>query len=174
VTSIGRPATTADAGAIAAIYNRHVTGTIVTFEEEPVAVDAMAARVTQGSASFPWLVWEDDGQVVGYAYGGAWRTRHAYRFAVETSIYVADSHHGRGIGRRLYDALLDDLGERGFHIALGCISLPNDASVALHEGCGFKKVGVFPAVGWKLGRWIDVGYWQRRLRDGAPAELTLR
>lgn len=169
MTAIGRPATAADAAAIAAIYNRHVAETIVTFEEEPVPIAAMAARIAEISAHYPWLVWEDGGRLVGYAYACPWKTRHAYRFAVETSIYVADAHQSRGIGRTLYAALLENLAVRGFHLAVGCISLPNDASVALHEGLGFTRVGVFPAAGWKLGRWIDVGYWQRRLRDGAPA-----
>jgi len=163
-----RPAATDDAGAIAAIYNRHVTETVVTFEEQPVAVAEMADRVAAITTRLPWLVCAHDGAVVGYAYASPWKPRSAYRFAVETSIYIADGQAGRGLGRLLYGTLLDDLRARGLFVAIGGISLPNPASVALHEGLGFQKIGHFPAVGWKLGRWVDVGYWQLSLRSGTP------
>lgn len=163
-----RSATRADAQAIAAIYNPHVTGTIVTFEEAPVGADEMARRIAEIGTRYPWVVCEVDGVVAGYAYGSSWKSRSAYRYAAETTVYVADGHLGTGVGRRLYGALLDQLRARGFHVALGCIALPNDASVALHERLGFQQVAEFPAVGWKLGRWIDVGYWQLRLRAGSP------
>jgi phosphinothricin acetyltransferase len=128
----------------------------------------MAGRIADVSARLPRLVCEHDGAVAGYAYASPWKTRSAYRFAVETSIYLADGQVGRGMGRRLYGALLDELRGRGLFVAIGGISLPNAASVALHERLGFVKIGHFPAVGWKLGRWIDVGYWQLQLRSGVP------
>jgi len=167
-----RPVVLEDAGAIAAIYNRHVTGTIVTFEEDPVSVAQMTARIEALSRGLPWLVCEQEGSLAGYAYASAWKTRSAYRFAAETSIYVADSQVGRGVGRHLYGALLDELRRRGLFVALGCISLPNAASVALHERLGFEQVAEFPAVGWKFGSWVDVGYWQLRLRSGLPVEAS--
>jgi L-amino acid N-acyltransferase YncA len=158
-----RSATAADAAAIAAIYNPHVTGSIVTFEEEPVADAEMARRIAEIVPRLPWLVGAIEGTVVGYAYASPWKTRSAYRYSVETSIYMAADRAGRGLGRRLYTALLDDLRARGLQVAIGGISLPNAASVALHERLGFAPVAVFPGVGWKLGRWVDVGYWQLAL-----------
>lgn len=163
-----RPATIDDAAGIAAIYNPHVTGTIVTFEEDAIDPAEMAGRIATIGAHFPWLVLEDCGAVAGYAYGSPWKTRSGYRFTVETTIYLAESHLGAGLGLRLYGRLLDELRDCGFHVAVGCIALPNDPSVGLHERLGFARVAEFPAVGWKLGRWIDVGYWQLRLRSGAP------
>ena len=167
-----RSATAADAAGIATIYNHHVIGTAVTFEEDPVSVTEMARRITEIAARFPWLVCEADGAIAGYAYASPWKTRSAYRYSVETSIYVAQTHLAGGVGGRLYAALLDELRGRGLHVAIGGISLPNDASIRLHERLGFVKVGHFAAVGWKLGRWVDVGYWQLRLRSGASAPLA--
>jgi len=152
-----------DAAAIAAIYNHHVLETIVTFEETPVDEATMRGRIADIDGSHGWLVAEVDGRVAGYAYASAWRTRSAYRRSVETTVYVAGDAVGRGLGTALYGALLPDLARRGFHCAMGGIALPNEASVALHERMGFAKVAHFREVGWKLGRWIDVGYWQRVL-----------
>jgi len=163
-----RPATAADAHAVAAIYNPHVLNTIVTFEEVPVPDVEMARRIDEISRQGTWLVHEIQGTVTGYAYAGPWKTRSAYRYTVESSIYVSDAYAGRGIGRRLYSALLDELRARGVHSVIGGIALPNEASVALHESLGFVKIGHFPAVGWKLARWIDVGYWVLPLRAGPP------
>jgi phosphinothricin acetyltransferase len=154
-----RVCTAADAASIAEIYNHYVRETVVTFEETPVGADEMARRIADVGARFPWLVW-DDGGVVGYAYASAWKTRSAYRFAVETTIYLATGHEGRGIGSKLYRALLAELKPRGFHTVIGGIALPNPASVALHEKLGFKKIAHFAEVGWKQGRWVDVAYWQ--------------
>jgi L-amino acid N-acyltransferase YncA len=155
-----RPATPADADAIGAIYNPYVTGTVITFEETPVAAAEMAARIATLTGTHPWLVHEDAGQIQGYAYAGPWRTRAAYRHAVETTVYLDAAQSGRGLGSALYDALLAQLRHRGFHCAMGGIALPNPASVALHEKMGFRKVAHFSEVGWKQNRWIDVGYWQ--------------
>jgi len=156
-----RPATPSDAAALAAIYNPYVTGTIVSFETDPVSADAMASRIQRIQEAYPWYVREEDGAILGYAYASQWKSRSAYQLSVETTVYVAADQHRRGVGVSLYQALLPELRIRGFHTALGGISLPNEASVGLHEHCGFRWVGTLPEVGWKLGRWIDVGYWAR-------------
>jgi len=152
-----------DAAAIAAIYNHHVVNTIVTFEETPVDDAEMRRRIADINASHAWFVAQDGARVAAYAYASAWRARSAYRRSVETTVYVASDAMGRGLGTKLYDALLRELAQRGFHCAMGGIALPNAGSVALHERMGFAKVAHFREVGWKLGRWIDVGYWQRML-----------
>ena len=152
-----------DAAAIAAIYNHHVVNTIVTFEETPVDDAEMRRRIADIDASHAWFVAQDSARVAAYAYASAWRARSAYRRSVETTVYVASDAMGRGLGTKLYDALLRELAQRGFHCAMGGIALPNAGSVALHERMGFAKVAHFREVGWKLGRWIDVGYWQRML-----------
>jgi len=152
----------ADAPRICAIYNHYVVHTVVTFEEAPVDEYEMAKRITRVTGRFPWLAFERDGTVVGYAYADSWKDRSAYRHSVETTIYVAADCHRSGVGRPLYQALIDDLRSRGVHCAIGGIALPNDASVRLHEKLGFSKIGQFHEVGWKLGRWVDVGYWELR------------
>lgn len=159
-----RPATQADAAAIAGIYNHYVRNTVVTFEEQEVSADEIASRVAGiVGASLPFLLSVQDGQVRGYAYAGRWNTRSAYRFAVETTIYLDAAHVGRGIGRGLYRALLDELKALGLHTAIGGIALPNPGSVALHEKLGFVKTAHYKEVGFKFGKWIDVAYWQRML-----------
>ncbi len=159
-----RPARAADAAGVAGIYNHYVTDSVVTFEEEPVSVPEMARRVQEvQSAGMPWLVAVDGGETVGYAYGCQWRPRSGYRHSAEITVYVAPGSGGRGVGSRLYDHLFPLLASRRFHAVVGGIALPNDASVALHEKFGMRKVAHFSQVGWKLERWIDVGYWQRLL-----------
>lgn len=159
-----RDALADDASAIAAIYNVHVRGTIVTFELAEVVAQDMAQRMADVQArGLPWLVAEASGAVLGYAHAGPWKARAAYARTVETSIYLDAAACGRGLGRRLYAALLGRLRESGMHVAIGGAALPNPASVALHEALGFEQVGTFREVGCKFGRWIDVGYWQRRL-----------
>ena len=148
-----------DAEQICAIYNHHVRDTIVTFEESLVTAAEMTGRITDVTARWPWLVWEQGGSIAGYAYATEWKTRSAYRFSVESTVYVAQSFARRGIGTRLYEALIAQLKERQVHCVIGGIALPNDASVALHEKLGFVKIGQFVEVGFKLGQWIDVGYW---------------
>jgi L-amino acid N-acyltransferase YncA len=155
-----RACVSTDAAAIAEVYNHYVRETVVTFEEVPVSVDEMARRIVEIGARFPWLVWEDAGAVVGYAYASAWKSRSAYRFSVESTIYLAAGHHGGGIGTKLYGALLAELKTRNFHTVIGGIALPNPASVALHEKLGFVKIAQFAEVGRKFDRWVDVGYWQ--------------
>jgi len=138
----------------------------VTFEEQVVADAEMAGRVAQvRAASLPWLVAETGGRVAGYAYAAPWKTRSGYRFSVESTVYLAPGCSGRGIGSQLYGELFPLLEARGVHAVMAGIALPNDASVALHEKLGMRKVAHFAQVGWKLGRWIDVGYWQRILQE---------
>ena len=158
-----RPVTLYDAPAIAAIYNPFVLGTAVTFEEAAVTPEEMTQRIAALTKTHPWLVFETGGSVAGYAYASAWKTRSAYRLTVESAIYVDMERHRKGIGSQLYSALLTELSMKGIHAVLGGIALPNAASVALHERLGFEKVGQLREVGWKLGRWVDVGYWERRL-----------
>lgn len=155
-----RPVATRDAEQIAGIYNYYVTNTIITFEGEPVAPDQIARRIERIAKSHPWLVFEDSGTVIGYAYASRWHSRCAYRLSVETTIYLAREQLGRGIGRQLYGALLDALRVSDFHCAIGGIALPNAPSIALHESFGFKKVAEFSEIGRKFGKWVDVGYWQ--------------
>jgi phosphinothricin acetyltransferase len=138
--------------------------TAITFEEEAVTEQDMAQRIADVSAAgLPWLVLEVDGKVAGYAYATKWRVRPAYRYSVESTIYLDQAFAGRGLGRLLYGALLDELRKRELHLVIGGIALPNDGSVALHEKLGFRKVAHFTEVGMKFGRWIDVGYWELKL-----------
>lgn len=148
-----------DASQICGIYNHHVRETVVTFEETSVSVDEMARRIGAVTEKWPWFVWEEQGAIAGYAYAAAWKERSAYRFSVESTVYVAQGQFRRGIGAALYGALIPELEQRGAHCVVGGIALPNAASVALHEKLGFVKVGHFTEIGFKLGRWVDVGYW---------------
>ena len=160
-----RPATPQDAAAIAQIYNYYVRDTIVTFEEDEVPVEDMAARIAETQAGgLPWIVFDEDGAVVGYASASRWKARSAYRFAVESSVYLAPQAVGRGIGSQLYEVLFTQLKVRGMHAVIGGISLPNPASVALHEKFGMAPIGCFREVGFKFGQWVDVGYWQAKLQ----------
>lgn len=155
-----RPCRVEDAAAIAAIYNEYVRDTVITFEETPVSLDEMAKRIADVGAKYPWLVAEEDDAVIGWAYATPWKTRSAYRFSVETTVYVAAGGQKRGIGTSLYAELLAGLKARGAHSAVGGIALPNPASIALHEKMGFRKIAHFAEVGRKFDRWVDVGYWQ--------------
>lgn len=155
-----RNAAVQDAQQICDIYNPYVRDTVITFEQQPLAATEMGARIADYSACYPWLVAERDGRLLGYAYATRWRARPAYERTVESTIYIDGSAHRSGIGHPLYAALLDALRRQGIHAAVGCIALPNAGSVALHEKCGFEKVGHFPQVGRKFDQWIDVGFWQ--------------
>jgi phosphinothricin acetyltransferase len=158
-----RPATPLDAAAIASIYNHYVTTTTISFEEDPVPVEDMARRIAEVGARLPWYVMERGGEVVGYAYATPWRVRSAYRFSVETTVYVAPDHARQGVGAALYKALIGELRARGLQVAIGGIAQPNPASVGLHEAMGFRKVAHFGRVGFKFERWVDVGYWELQL-----------
>ena len=152
-----------DAAAIAAIYALEVLEGTATFEVEPPKVAEIARRMAVGEGRLAWLVWNEADMVLGYAYASAYRARAAYDRTVETTIFVARGAQGRGVGRRLYDALIERLIAAGFTQALGVIALPNAASVALHEATGFRQVARLERVGCKFGRWLDGGYWQRGL-----------
>ncbi len=159
-----RPIVTADMATVADIYNHYVHGTIVTFEEQAVTPDTIAARVGEArSGGFPWLVAEQGGRVCGYAYALPWKQRSAYRFSVESTVYLAADQTGRGLGSALYQELIERLRARDVHAIVGGISLPTPESIALHEKLGFRKVAHFSEVGRKFDRWIDVGYWQLTL-----------
>lgn len=167
-----RAASAADAAACAAIYAPYVTDTAITFETEPPPEAAMAARIEAASKTHAWLVLEHDGRVVGYAYGGRFHARPAYRWACEVSIYLETGRRRTGGGSALYHALLQRLGERGFRIAIAGMTLPNAASEGLHRRLGFAPVGTYRRIGYKLGAWHDVAWMQLRLLggDGAPPE----
>lgn len=158
-----RAATASDAERICGIYNHYIRTTTITFEEQALQAEDLAQRIADVTANLPWLVYEAGGAVAGYAYAAAFHQRSAYRHSVESTIYLAQDARGNGIGRELYAALIARLRAQGLHCVLGVIALPNPASVALHERLGFEKVGHLAEVGRKLGRWIDVGYWQLML-----------
>lgn len=163
-----RTATAQDTGSIAAIYNHYITNTVVTFEETPISSEEVARRIELvEAASLPWLVAEVGGQVRGYAYAGRWNPRSGYRFSVETAVYLDRDFPRRGLGTALYTELYARLRAREIHAVISGIALPNAPSVALHERFGMEKVAHFKEVGFKMGRWIDVGYWQRFLDAGA-------
>lgn len=166
-----RVASAADAAALAAIYAPVVAHTAISFETEPPDAAEMRARVEKtAQAGLPWLVAEDAaGSVCGYAYAGRHRERAAYQWSVDTTVYVREDRRGQGVGRALYGRLLPLLAELGYGQAFAGIALPNAGSVGLHEAVGFEAIGVYRRVGFKLGAWRDVGWWQRELRapDGA-------
>ena len=156
-----RNATNADAEALARIYNHYIANTHVTFETEAITGDDMNVRVADTqAASLPWLVAEFGGEVAGFAYASKWKGRCAYRYSVESTIYLDPQRTGMAIGTPLYTALIDEVRGLGMHSMIGGIALPNDASIGLHEKLGFTKIGEFAEVGNKFERWIDVGYWQ--------------
>jgi L-amino acid N-acyltransferase YncA len=162
-----------DAAACAAIYAPHVEGSAVSFEEEAPGVGGMAVRIERYGASHAWLVAEQEGEVVGYAYATAFNERPAYRWSASVSVYIAQGARGQGIGRALYGALFERLRERGFRMACAGITLPNAASEGLHESLGFEQVGVNRGIGFKEGAWRDVGWYQRELApapEGPPPE----
>jgi L-amino acid N-acyltransferase YncA len=158
-----RSAHISDAAAICAIYNYYVRNTTVTFEEEAVQPEEMAARITEVTEKFPWLVYEAEGKVVGYAYASAWKSRCAYKYSVEVTVYLENGYQGKGAGSALYAQLLGLLAKQKIHAAIGGVALPNEGSVALHQKFGFEKVAQFKEVGYKFEKWIDVTYWEKIL-----------
>jgi L-amino acid N-acyltransferase YncA len=168
-----RDANEDDADACAAIYAPYVTDTAITFEYEPPSAAEMARRIAAAQRAHAWLVLEDDGRVVGYAYGGPYKERAAYRWSSEVSIYLETGRRRSGSGRLLYAALFERLAERGFHTLVAGMTLPNDASEGLHRAMGFEPIGIFRRVGWKHGRWRDVAWAQRSLGmdDEPPVDL---
>lgn len=159
-----RPALDTDASAIAEIYNHYIRTSIATFEVTAVDAAEFEGRIAKVRGhGLPWLVAETEQGVAGYAYATPWRARAAYEASVESTVYVDTGARGRGVGRALYDALFEQVAGLNKHVVIAGISLPNPASVALHERMGMHKVAHFEQVGRKFDRWIDVGYWQRQL-----------
>jgi L-amino acid N-acyltransferase YncA len=162
-----------DAAACAAIYAPHVANAATSFEERAPDAAELARRIERIAATHPWLVAERGGEVVGYVYAGPHRAKPAYRWSVDVAIYIAEDERGLGHGRRLYEALFTRLREQGFRMACAGITLPNEASVGLHESLGFVPIGVYREIGFKQGAWRDVGWWQLELLPppaGRPPE----
>ena len=168
-----RVASEGDARAIQAIYAPIVRETAISFEETPPSVDAMAARIHDTLATHPWYVFDRDGVVLGYAYASPHGGRAAYRWSTNVTVYVSAEARRQGVGQALYGALLETLARQGFHAAFAGIALPNAASVGLHEAMGFTHLGTYVEVGFKLGRWHDVGYRRRPLASGHGGEPIL-
>lgn len=157
-----------DAAAIQAIYAPFVERTAISFELKPPSIEEMAQRICATLPTYPYLVAERDGQVVGYAYASQHRAREAYRWSVDVTVYVSPQAHRSGIGRALYERLLSILQRQGFHAAYAGIALPNPGSVGLHKSLGFMHIGTYPEVGFKNDKWHDVGYWRKALNDSSP------
>jgi L-amino acid N-acyltransferase YncA len=172
VEAVIRVAGEVDATAIAAIYAPFVQNTAISFEVEPPATEIIADRIARTLETHPWLVAECGGKIVGYTYAGKHRERPAYRWTVDTTVYVDTAAHRRGIGHALYRVLLNILRQQGFRSAFAEIVLPNPGSVRLHESAGFRPIGVHKDIGFKLGRWHDIGYWRIGLAntDTPPSE----
>ena len=169
-----------DAARCAELYAPFVRDTVISLEEEPPDADEFAQRIERISRTHPWLVAEMDGELPGFAYATLHRERAAYRWATDVTVYVDPAYHRRGIARALYTALFDLLVRQGFYVACAGITLPNEASVGLHESLGFAPVGIYQRIGFKFGRWWDVGWWQLELnlagedppaRPRPPAQL---
>jgi L-amino acid N-acyltransferase YncA len=173
----------ADAAACAAIYAPYVASSVISLEDVAPGAEEFAGRIARISERYPYLVAEEDGRIVAFAYGSLHRERAAYRWACESSVYVDESRRRRGTGRALYTALFDLLRRQGLQIVCAGITLPNDASVAFHESFGFELIGVYRRIGWKAGAWHDVGWWQLDIIEpgteipgepGLPARLEAR
>lgn len=170
-----RVARPSDAEAVAAIYAPIVRDTTISFEIEPPTPEEMAQRIAKTLQTYPWLVAERGGQVIGYVYAGKHRDPGSYRWSVNVSAYIHESAHRQGVGRALYERLIAILKAQGFHSAYAGIALPNAASVGLHEAVGFKQIGIYKEVGFKHGQWRDTGWWRLELSrgTGAPSEPIL-
>ena len=167
-----RKAEKTDAQAIADIYNYYIENTVTTFEEEIISVDDMVSRISLvQNYDYPWLVAEEDGRIIGFTYVTRWHKRSAYKSTVEISAYVSKESVSKGWGTKLYETLFSELQNHSIHIVVAGITLPNPASVALHEKFGMKKVAHFEEVGNKFEMWLDVGYWQLQL---APENSSIK
>lgn len=167
-----RLATAADAAQIQAIYEPIVRETIISFELEPPTVEEIVSRITTTTTQFPWLVCAADNQVLGYVYAGKHRSRSAYQWSVDVTVYVHADARRRGIARGLYTALFKLLAAQGYYNAYAGIALPNPGSVGVHEAMGMEPVGVYKQVGYKLGAWHDVGWWQVALQAHPDSQPT--
>ena len=156
-----RSAKESDAASLARIYNHYISATCATFETGLIGPKEMEERIAETqNASLPWLVAEESGEILGYAYASKWKGRCAYRFSVESTVYLDTASTSKGIGSQLYSGLIAAIRALSMHAVIGGIALPNERSIALHERLGFKKVAHFEQVGYKQDRWVDVGYWQ--------------
>jgi phosphinothricin acetyltransferase len=162
-TAVIRPAQDKDAKAICDIYNFYIENTIISFEEKIIDSKEMEGRIHAIGELYPWLVYEKEGQILGYAYASKWKERTAYRHTVEDTLYVRQDVLGQGIGRALLESLMEEVKKLDVRVVIAVIALPNARSVQLHEYFGFRKAGHFINVGHKLGRWIDVGYWELQM-----------
>lgn len=155
-----RPVSLSDAEVICGIYNYYILNTTITFEEDPLNVDEVISRIQKITPNFPWLVYEEESIIKGYTYAGKWKERSAYRYSVETGIYIGPNYINQGIGTQLKGKLIKKLKEKSIHSILCGIALPNPASIALCEKFGFEKVAHLKEIGYKFNKWIDVGYWE--------------
>ena len=155
-----RKAKPEDAHDIALIYNYYIENSTITFETNPVSHEEMACRIADISEKYPYFVYEESGKVVGYCYVSSWKKKAAYSKTVESTVYIDKNFQGKGIGRALMNKLINDLKEKSFHAVIACITTPNPISVKLHEDLGFRKVSEFHEVGYKFGKWLDVGDWE--------------
>ena len=155
-----RQAKISDASQIADIYNYYVVNTIITFEMVPLTTADMSEKIAITIERYPWLVFEENDEILGYAYATEWKPRGAYKNSVESTVYLKSHLSGRGIGSKLYIELIFQLNKLNIHSIIGGIGQPNEASIAFHEKLGFKKVAHFKEVGYKFDKWIDVAYWQ--------------
>jgi phosphinothricin acetyltransferase len=146
--------------AICGIYNHYVKHTVISFEENPVSMKEMEDRIRDIRSVYPWLVWEEAGTVIGFAYVNKWKGRTAYGFSVEDSIYLKQGHEGQGLGTNLLTRLLEEVKKTNIHAVVAGITLPNERSIVLHEKMGFTKIAQFKEIGFKLNQWLDVGYWE--------------
>jgi L-amino acid N-acyltransferase YncA len=169
-----RLAHASDAAAIAAIYAPYCESTPVSFEVSAPAPEEIAARIQNITTQWPWLVLDDAGVIAGYAYAGRHRERAAYQWAVDTAVYIHDEYRRRGAGRALYVSLFNVLRQQGYFKACAGITLPNAASIALHEVVGFKPVGVYRGIGFKLGSWHDVAWYEAELQPEVSNPIAPR
>ena len=158
-----RKVTQADIRDIVLIYNYYIENSTITFETSPVSYEEMANRIADISEKYPFFVYVDSGKVVGYCYASSWKKRAAYSKTVESTIYIVEDFQRRGIGGILMKKLIDELREKSFHAVIACITIPNPSSIGLHERLGFRQVSAFKEVGYKLGKWLDVGDWEMLL-----------
>ncbi|ASW43288.1 GNAT family N-acetyltransferase [Clostridium isatidis] len=152
-----------DAKDIVDIYNYYILNTNITFEEEELTIKEMEKRIREKTKKYPWLVYEEDKKVLGYAYLSQWKERSSYRYSCEASIYLHKDYKGKGLGTKLYEELLKLAKEINMHIIISGITIPNEASIKLHERLGFEKVAEFKEVGFKNNSWLNVGYWQKKI-----------
>ena len=155
-----RAITIADTQQVCDIYNYYINNSVATFETEAIPLEEMETRIRNILSNYPWLVLEVNGEILGYAYANAWHRRAAYKRSVESTVYLKHGQSGQGIGTKLYSELIAQITNQDYHVVIGGISLPNEASIALHEKFGFEKAAHYKEVGYKFDRWVDVGYWE--------------